>query len=129
MHLNEHLCQEYYCQQQSGAGGPYFHGIAHQRGYGFFGDLGRYITPFALRAGKYIGEKLLKTGSNVISDVASGSSFKQAARSRLRETGKIMKEDFLKKLQQGRGIKRKRTGRPGQTKAKPRKKVVKDIFS
>lgn len=128
MHLNQQLCHDYYCQQQSG-GGPLFHGVAHQRGYGFFGDLGRYNTPFALRAGKYLGEKLLRTGSNVIDDITSGSSFKQAARTRLRETGKVIKDDILKKLQRGKGIKRKRSRQSRQTKAKPRKKVVKDIFS
>jgi hypothetical protein len=109
-------------------GGNYFHGIPHQRGWGFFGDLRRFITPLALRAGRYLGKHLLHTGSNVLSDVASGSSLKDAARSRMRETSKKIKSDVFEKLQQGEGIKRKRKRKKCQSKSKCRK-TKRDIFT
>lgn len=105
MHLNAKDCENYYCAQVGG--GP-FVGIAHQRGYGIFKDISRFVTPLALRAGRYLGKHLLQTGKNVVSDVASGSSLKRAARDRFRETAKRIKSDIFEKLQQGEGIKRKR---------------------
>lgn len=126
MHLNQKDCDSYYCQQ---VGGAYFQGIAHQRGYGLFGDLKRVISPIALSAGKYLGKQLLKTGSHVISDVAGGRSFKESAKSRLRETGKNIKDDFFRKLQGGSGIKRKRNKKTRQCKNKRRKTTSPDVFS
>lgn len=140
MHLNQKDCDSYYCNQLGG-GGPYFHGINHQRGYGFFGGIARFLRPIAFAAGKYFGKKLLKTGGNVMSDVAGGRSLKESAKSRFRETGKNIKDDFVRKLQSGSGIKRKRTKQCHQTKTKrrkttsrqnkgkTRKSTAKDIFS
>ncbi|GFU52042.1 uncharacterized protein F54H12.2, partial [Nephila pilipes] len=54
-----------------GGGGAYFQGASHQRGYGMFSNLIRYITPIAMKAGKYLGKHLLNTGSKVMSDVAT----------------------------------------------------------
>ncbi|GFT57588.1 uncharacterized protein F54H12.2 [Trichonephila clavipes] len=92
MHLSKKDCELYYQHQ---VGGNYFQGSPYQRGYGFFGDLRRYITPLALRAGKYLGNHLLQTGKNVVHDVAGGTSFKDSARNRLRETSKQIKDDFF----------------------------------
>lgn len=114
MHLNARDCESYYCAQVGG-GDVYFRGISHQRGYGFFGDLRRYITPIALKAGRYLGRHLLHAGKNVISDVSSGEKFRDATRSRLRETTKKIKEDIFKQLQQGSGIKRKRSKKSKQS--------------
>lgn len=82
--MNPKDCESYYCAQVGG-GSNYFQGVTHQRGYGFFGDLRRYITPLALRAGRYLGKQFLQTGKNVISDVASGRSFKDSTRNRIGE--------------------------------------------
>ncbi|GFY03870.1 uncharacterized protein F54H12.2 [Trichonephila clavipes] len=101
MHLSKKDCELYYQHQ---VGGNYFQGSPYQRGYGFFGDLRRYITPLALRAGKYLGNHLLRTGKNVVHDVAGRTSFKDSARNRLRETSKQIKDDFFRKLQEGKGI-------------------------
>lgn len=129
MHLDAYDCEKYYCSQVGG--GPYFSGVAHQRGYGFFGDLARYITPIALKAGKYLGKKLLNTGANVISDVASGTPLRGSARSRFKEATGQIKEDLFKQLQQhGKGIKRKRKTSKKQSNTKRRKeKHYHDIFS
>ncbi|GFR24470.1 uncharacterized protein TNCT_296651 [Trichonephila clavata] len=74
-----------------------------------FSNLFRFITPIALKAGKYLGKHLLSTGSKVMSDVVSGSSLKDSARSRFRETSKKIKDDIMHKIQSGSGIKRKKS--------------------
>lgn len=128
MHLSASDCEAYYCAQVGTGDGGFFHGAMHQRGYGFFGDLRRYITPLAFRAGRYLAKNLFQTGKNVVTDVASGSSFKESARKRLRETSQSIKKDILQKLQQGQGIKRKRSAKPCQSRAK-RSKLTQDIFA
>lgn len=131
MHLNVKDCTAYYCTQ-AGGGSDYFHGIAHQRGYGFFGELRRYISPLAMRATRYLGAQLLNTGKNVINDVASGTSIKDSARNRFRETSTKIKSDFLNKLQQGQGkkaIKRKRKKNSNQSRSKRCKVGKSDVFS
>lgn len=128
MHISAKECEDYYCSQVGG--GHYFSGISHQRGYGFFGDLARHITPIALKVGKYFGKKLLNTGANVISDVASGTSLRNSARNRFNETSSQIKNDLFQKLQQhGKGIKRKRKAKTKHLNSKRKKEKHKDIFS
>lgn len=127
MHLNARDCVLYYTDQAGGGG--YFHGIAHQRGYGYFRDIGRKISPYLFKAGRYLGRQLLQTGKNIITDMSSGTPFHESARSRLRETSKKIKGDIFEKLQQGRGIKRKRGRKPNHSKVKRCKTVYKDIFA
>lgn len=127
MHLSSKDCEEYYCRQ---VGGSYFQGqTAYQRGGGFFGDIKRYITPLAVRAGKYLGKQLLRTGQGVLTDVAGGRSFKESARSRVGETSKRIKDDIIHRLQHGKGIKRKRKRQSVQTQKKRRKTGIDDIFT
>lgn len=126
-------CTEYYCLQQKG-GGQYFQGVSHQRGYGFFSDVFRHITPLAIKAGKYFGRHLLSSGSKVFSDVRGGKSFKDSARSRFKETSKSMRDDLLARLQRGSGIKRKRKQNAKHSKSKRRRNTtsktqIEDIFS
>lgn len=129
MHLNHKDCELYYCSQVGG-GDNYFRGATYQRGYGFFGDLRRSISPLAMKAGKYLGAHLLRTGRNILSDVGRGSSFKDSAQTQLRETSKQIKEDIFKRLQQGRGIKRKTKTKPNHSKSKRKRKTKStDIFS
>lgn len=127
MYLNAKDCESYYCSQVGG-GGVYFQGIPHQRGYGFFGDLRRYISPLAIRAGRYLGRHLLQAGKNVITDVASGSSFKESAKNRLKETSKKIQKDIFEKIQRGQGIKRKHRKKPHHSKVK-RRRTSQDIFT
>lgn len=128
MHLNAKDCEDYYCNQ---VGGNFFQGHAYQRGYGFFGDLRRFITPLAVRAGKYLGKELWRTGKGVLTDVAGGSSLKDSARSHLGAASKRIKADVLHRLQQqhGKGIKRKPVRKSVQCKKKRRKITTHDIFS
>ncbi|GFR09616.1 uncharacterized protein TNCT_129651 [Trichonephila clavata] len=127
MHLDQKACENYYLSQVQSGGGPYFHGVSHQRGYGMFSNLFRFITPIAMKAGKHI----LSAGSKVMSDVASGSSLKDSARSRFREISKQIKDDFLHKIQSGSGIKRKRSYNKNHSQRvkRSRKKLKEDIFS
>ncbi|GFQ64023.1 uncharacterized protein TNCT_13051 [Trichonephila clavata] len=92
MHLDQKACENYYLSQVQSGGGPYFHGVSHQGGYGMFSNLFRFITPIAMKAGKYLGKHILSAGSKVMSDDASGSSLKDSARSRFRETSKQIKK-------------------------------------
>ncbi|GFW80302.1 uncharacterized protein TNCV_2944361 [Trichonephila clavipes] len=101
MHLDPKACENYYCAQVQTGGGPYFQGVGHQRGYGMFSNLFRFITPIAMKAGKYLGKHLLSAGSKVVSDVAAGASLKDSAKSRFRETTKKIKDDILHKIQTG----------------------------
>lgn len=117
MYLNEKDCHHYYCMQAGrGNTGTYFQGVRYQRGGGFFQNIFRSAAPLMIRAGKYFGKKILKAGSNVMSDVASGSSLKDSARTRFREASKNIKDDFFQKLaqQSGEGIKKKRRKKPTQ---------------
>lgn len=130
--MNAKDCEAYYCAQVGGS--HYFQGINHQRGYGFFGDLRRYVTPLIFRAGRYLGKQLLETGKNVITDVTSGKSFKNSARARMGETSKKIKQDIFNKIQHGQGsIKRRGKRKKCQLKPTPLKvkrcKIQSDIFS
>lgn len=132
MRLDPHDCAQYYCRQIGH--GQYFQGAPYQRGYGLFGDIIRYVTPFVSKAGSYLGKQLLSTGTKVISDVASGKTFKQSTRERLKESGMKIKDDLLKKIQHGSGIKRKSRVKLNSPKAKRRKfktyqKLRDDVFS
>ena len=133
MRLSVKDCEAYYCAQAGGGAGPYFHGVLHQRGYGFFGELRRYLQPIAMKATSYLGKHFLNTGKNVISDISSGVSFRDAARKRFRETSDNVKKDLLDKLQQqGSGkkaIKRKRKRQSNHSPKKHCKFARRDIFS
>ncbi|GFQ77421.1 uncharacterized protein TNCT_610121 [Trichonephila clavata] len=132
MHLNQKACEDYYCSQVQAGGGQYFQGVSHQRGYGMFSNLFRFITPIALKAGKYLGKHLLSTGSKVMSDVVSGSSLKDSARSRFRETSKKIKDDIMHKIQSGSGIKRKKSHKENHShrvKRNRKRRKETDIFS
>lgn len=117
------LYRNYYSTQASQGGrGAYFSGKLFQRGYGnqrgkgignIFGSLFRRALPFLTNASKTLGRAALKTGTNVLTDVAGGSNFRNSVRNRVNETGGALKRDaanqVLKALnnQTGSGNKRK----------------------
>lgn len=79
MYLNEKDCQNYYCTQAGGGNtGNYFQGVRYQRGGGWFQQIYRSISPLMIKAGKYFRKKLLRAGGNVMTDIATGSSLKDA---------------------------------------------------
>lgn len=132
MELKTSDCINYYCNQAGG--GDYFKGVAHQRGYGLFGDIFRKISPFIFDAAKYVGKHLFSTGKKVVNDVASGRPFKESAKHHFSDVGRKLKDDVIHKLQSGSGIKRKRkqcSNHSNHKKARTifKEKQTKDIFS
>ena len=120
MYLKEKDCRRYYCLQAGGGNtDAYFQGVRYQRGGGFFQNIFRSNAPLMMKAGKYFGKRLLNVGSNVVSDITSGNSLKDSARSRFREEAENIKDDLFQKLQQrGEGIKKKRRKKSMQSSSK-----------
>ncbi|GFU34963.1 uncharacterized protein TNCV_2992511 [Trichonephila clavipes] len=76
---------------QIGSGLTHYKGINFQKGYGIggiFRRLFRAALPFLVKGGKTIGKEVLMTGSRVASDVLSGENFKEAVKTRSKESGK-----------------------------------------
>lgn len=105
--LNQHDCTEYFLNQQRGQALPFYIG-GNQRGRGFFGSLFRTVSPILKTAGKYFGKKLLNTGANVAADLASGENIKHSLKRRFGETGMNIKDDLIRRIQSGSGIKKRR---------------------
>ncbi|GFT20339.1 uncharacterized protein TNCV_1009381 [Trichonephila clavipes] len=128
--LQPEHCIEYY-QNQIGNGDPYFSSdFPIQRGYGFFSNLRRYAFPLMIQAGKYLGKRLLTSGHNIVEEVSQGKSFRNATRDQLRQSGREITTDILRKLKGGgirKGIKRKKPERKQHSKR--RKLNSTDIFS
>ncbi|GFR15560.1 uncharacterized protein TNCT_294901 [Trichonephila clavata] len=91
MHLDQKACENYYLSQVQSGGGRIFMELATKEGMECSQIYSDFITPIAMKAGKYLGKHILSAGSKVMSDVASGSSLKDSARSRFRQTSKQIK--------------------------------------
>ena len=85
------LYETYYDRQQNGSGDfPVYVGRRNQRGHGIgnmLGSLFRRILPILKAAMPHV----LRTGANVIEDVASGKTWKQSAIKRIPEGLKDIK--------------------------------------
>ena len=84
--------EQYYTQQarQSGNGLPVFIGGKSQRGNGLGGvlsGLARMIVPVLKRGGKSILKETLRTGVDILGDVAEGRNLKTSAKKRASEGG------------------------------------------
>ncbi|GFW39824.1 uncharacterized protein F54H12.2 [Trichonephila clavipes] len=99
---------------QIGSGLTHYKGINSQKGYGIggiFRRLFRAALPFLVKGGKTIGKEVLMTGSRVASDVLSGENFKEAVKTRSKESGKKLAQKAIDRVQSmvGKGqYKRKR---------------------
>ncbi|GFY21085.1 uncharacterized protein TNCV_3991291 [Trichonephila clavipes] len=80
-----------------------------------------------MKAGKYLGKHLLSTGQDVLEDMSQGKSFKEASKYQLRQVDEEIKNDILRKLKGGGGVKRKIQSLRRQTKRK--KSCEKDVFT
>ena len=118
-----------------------------QRGRGWgnvFGRIASFLRPLlssALRAGKPVAQKALKrianesikTGANIISDIAEGQDVKEAIRQRAKEGVKAGKDIVLDEVRKGinsqRGGKRKHKlqggGQRGRKKIKKNNRILK----
>ena len=80
---------EYYAQQVGGAL-PYFTGSRVQRGHGFgtlLGGLLRTVAPLIKRGALALGNRALKTGTQIAGDVLSGQNIRIAAKRRVKIAG------------------------------------------
>ncbi|GFW02716.1 uncharacterized protein TNCV_5027981 [Trichonephila clavipes] len=71
-----------------------------------------------IQEGKYLGKRLLTSGRNIVEEVSQGKSFCNAARDQLRQSGREITTDILRKLKGGgirKGIKRKKPERESNT--------------
>ncbi|GFT49601.1 uncharacterized protein TNCV_3367541 [Trichonephila clavipes] len=119
---------------QIGSGLTHYKGINFQKGYGIggiFRRLFRAALPFLVKGGKTIGKEVLMTGSRVASDVLSGENFKEAVKTRSKESGKKLAQKAIDRVQSmvGKGqYKRKRRKQKKFISSKARKVSVRDIF-
>ncbi|GFT36540.1 uncharacterized protein NPIL_52111 [Nephila pilipes] len=94
-------CITYY-QNQIGNGDPYFSSnYTILRGFGFFSNLRRYAMPLMIRAGKYFVKRLLTSNHRVVEDVSEGKSFRDVVRYQIRQSGREITTDILRKLRGG----------------------------
>ncbi|GFW43333.1 uncharacterized protein F54H12.2 [Trichonephila clavipes] len=87
---------------QIGSGLTHYKGINFQKGYGIggiFRQLFRAALPFLVKGGETIGKEVLMTGSRVASDVLSGENFKEAVKTRSRESGKKLAQKAIDRVQ------------------------------
>ena len=99
-----------------------FHGTPYQRGYGlgsFFQSLARKALPFIKQGAKTLGRAALDTGVNIAQDVLAGNNLKTAARSRVRQTAKTLREQAFNRLASQTGSGRKQLKRKA-----PQKKII-----
>ncbi|GFX80604.1 uncharacterized protein TNCV_498711 [Trichonephila clavipes] len=119
---------------QIGSGLNHYKGNSFQKGYGIggiFRRLFRAALPFLVKGGKTIGKEVLMTGSRVASDALSGENFKEAVKTRSRESGKKLDQKAIDRVQSmvGKGqYKRKRKKQKKLISSKARKVSVRDIF-
>ncbi|GFX85983.1 uncharacterized protein F54H12.2 [Trichonephila clavipes] len=76
--------------------------INFQKGYGIggiFRRLFRAALPFLVKGGKIIGKEVLMTGSRVASDVLSGENFKEAVKTRSKDSGKKLTQKAIDRVQ------------------------------
>jgi hypothetical protein len=128
------IYRQYYLNQ-AGSGMPVFQGSRGQRGHGLgsvLGGLFRSGLPLLKRAGKQV----LKSASNIISDMAAGKKFSDVALGHIAQGISSFAHDETGSNQDGGGrtrrikrhaTKRKRKSKPKNS-SKKRKRARGDIF-
>lgn len=95
------LMTSYYLNQ-AGHGGDIYAGQLYQRGSGigsFLSGIARYAMPLIKKSLPFLGKELLKSSTNILSDVADhNSSFKDAFRKRGRETLKNLSDEAIRSM-------------------------------
>lgn len=118
------MYEDYYLHQ-SGSGLPVFHGSRGQRGHGLgsmLSGLFRSAFPLIKRGLASFGKHALKTGLEIANDVVDGSSFKEAAKTRVLPGIKRFAENEIFSSQSGSGKRRRKTRKS------VKKRHSKDIF-
>ena len=125
-----------YSNFQTGSGhfiqtgyGSFDSGFPRQRGEGvanILRGLWRYIRPMAMSAGKTLGQEGLATTARVLNNVVQGGEVKEALETEGRQGLSNILEKAQKKLQKGRGYKRKGRRKP-QVIIKPNDLIGKSV--
>ena len=130
-----HLYEDYYANQ-SGSGMPVFVGRRFQHGHGLAQTIGglfkRYVIQFDAPPAKRIGKQILgnvaKTGMEVVSDIVSGKSAKEAIKERTLSGIKRTVSDIVSyspfNFGQDNAAKRSRPQQSTATKNRKKKKVT-----
>ena len=140
--------ENYYMRQAHGNGMPVFSGASLQKGHGIGNILSsafRTMIPVLKVAGKVVGKNVAKqglhTGVGILSDVLRGQNLKQATKRRLREGGsQLIKKAKASLFSQTpppslshpstqKRIKRRKTSKRNQSRARTSIKKHRDIFS
>ncbi|GBN46360.1 hypothetical protein AVEN_86129-1 [Araneus ventricosus] len=104
-----------YCQNQIGNADPHFSSnFPIERRYGFFSNLRPHALPLMIQAGKYLGKRLLTSGRNIVEDMSQRKPFRDAARDQMRQSGREITTDILRKLRGGgarKAVRRKKSMR------------------
>lgn len=83
------------------------------QGNGFLGQLLKTsVWPLLKKALPFLGEHLMSTGANVLTDMRAGSSLKSSAKKRFRDTALDMGEQGLAKLRTQKGTGSRKRCRP-----------------
>lgn len=107
-----------------------FRGPPMQKGYGLgglFKSLARTFAPTLKQGLIKAGKKALKTGAEVIGDVAEGKNFKDAMKSRAKQNAKELFLPSINKINSRQNATRKRTVRARGSKQRKRRRLN-DIF-
>lgn len=132
--------QKYYADQAGHGIGAIYRGSPYQKGHGigsFLGGIFRSILPLFKTGARAVGKEALRTGVNILGDVAENRPIKEAFHGRLQEAGKNLKRKADRKmdvLMEGSGYKRPRVPNYNQSarkiaKKKPIKVSHNDIFT
>ena len=109
-----------YYQQQAGGATPIFRGVTDQRGHGLggmFSKLFRFIMPLfkshalpVLKSGaQIVGGEAIKAAANIATDAINGKNIKNSFQENYTNAIDTVKNQAIKALQKGSGIKRKRS--------------------
>ena len=99
---------QYYPAQQQGHGMPVFRGSAWQMGHGqmeyglgnLFRSLAKVVTPLVKKGAKALGNIAMKTGADLLGDVAAGKNVKEAVKARGLQTVDAAKTKALEHIRQ-----------------------------
>lgn len=125
----------YYVSQSGGGGNyPYYQGVPLQRGSGGFGSifsaLFRSAIPLLKSGAKAFGRQVLRSGVDIVKDVAHGKDLKSAAKDRAKEAGLVLTDKASSKIKTmlGGKHKRKRLVKKAIIRKKARTASTPDIF-
>jgi len=128
--------EDYYVNQ-SGSDLNFYQGVTHQKGYGIgglFRSLFRVAMPLFKSGAKAIGKQVLRSGADLVNDLAHGVDVKTAAKQRLKEAGRNLTDKATTKVKTMIGSgkknnKKRKLSKRSLISRSAKKHKVRDIFS